>query len=242
MSPERLARINAMLDNRQIDLTLCLEQIHKPHNLSAVIRTADAVGISDVHAIWAEEYQRISNHKASGSGQWIDIHSHHSTAAAVAQFKAQGMQVVVTNLSDSAVDYRQIDYTKPTVLMMGNERDGISDEALSLADHEVIVPMVGMVQSLNVSVAAALILYEAQRQRSDNGQYGKRTIDNDRCQRILFEGGHPIFAKICRQKQLPYPRIDEQGQIEADEQWWQKVQMNKDAWQHLDDESSEGDR
>lgn len=235
MSPERLARINAMLDNRQTDLTVCLEQIHKPHNLSAVIRTADAVGVSDVHAIWAEEVGRISNHKASGSGQWVDIHSHQSTAAAVESFRNKGMQVIVTNLSDSAVDYRQIDYTKPTVLMMGNERDGITQEALQLADHEIIVPMVGMVQSLNVSVAAALILYEAQRQRSDAGLYGKRTLEQERCQRILFEGGHPIFAKICRQKQLPYPLVNEQGEIEASEDWWQKIQMSKEAWQHLDD-------
>ncbi|WP_028116403.1 tRNA (guanosine(18)-2'-O)-methyltransferase TrmH [Ferrimonas senticii] len=226
MTPERLARINAMLDNRQIDLTVCLENIHKPHNLSAVIRTADAVGISDVHAIWAEDgYQRISNHKASGSGQWVDLHSHHSTDAAVAHFRGQGMQVVVTNLSTDACDFRDIDYTQPTVLLMGNERDGISDRALALADKQIQVPMVGMVQSLNVSVAAALILYEAQRQRQQAGLYGTRTIDDARAQRILFEGGHPIFTKLCRRKKLPYPRIDADGQIEAPESWWQAMQL-----------------
>ncbi|QIZ78322.1 tRNA (guanosine(18)-2'-O)-methyltransferase TrmH [Ferrimonas lipolytica] len=236
MSPERLARINAMLDNRQIDLTICLENIHKPHNLSAVIRTADAVGIGDVHAIWAADAGRISNHKASGSGQWVDIHKHPSTAEAIANFRAQGMQVVVTNLSATAKDYRQVDYSKPTVLMMGNERDGITAEAVALADHEVVVPMVGMVQSLNVSVAAALILYEAQRQRSEAGMYGSRKIDEQKCQRILFEGGHPIFAQICRQKQMPYPKVNKLGEIEADDAWWQQVQMSKEAWQHLDDE------
>ncbi len=235
MSPERLARINAMLDHRQPDLTVCLEHIHKPHNLSAVIRTADAVGIPDVHAIWLAESGRISNHKASGSGQWVDVHSHANTAEAVAHFRAQGMQVLVTNLSDEAKDFRAIDYTRPTALMMGNERDGISAEALQLADQQIIVPMVGMVQSLNVSVAAALILYEAQRQRQQAGCYAVRTLDPARCQRHLFEGGHPIFAKICRQKGLPYPHVDDQGQIQASDAWWQKMQMSQRAWAHLDD-------
>ncbi|SHI21196.1 tRNA (guanosine(18)-2'-O)-methyltransferase TrmH [Ferrimonas marina] len=235
MSPERLARINAMLDNRQSDLTICLEHIHKPHNLSAVIRTADAVGVPEVHAIWLAESTRVSNHKASGSGQWVDVRSHDSTADAINHFRGQGMQVLVTNLSDTAVDYREIDYTRPTALMMGNEKDGISDQALALADQDIIVPMVGMVQSLNVSVAAALILYEAQRQRQAAGLYGVRTLDEAICQRHLFEGGHPIFARICRQKGLPYPRIDEQGQIQAPDDWWQRVQMSKHAWEHLDD-------
>ncbi|GAA4893963.1 tRNA (guanosine(18)-2'-O)-methyltransferase TrmH [Ferrimonas pelagia] len=236
MSPERLARINAMLDNRQPDLSVYLEYMHKPHNLSAVIRTADAVGIPEVHATWLAEQSHISNHKASGSGQWVDIRTHKTTTEAVSHFRSQGMQVLATNLSDSAVDYREIDYTQPTVLMMGNERDGISQEALGLADQDIIVPMVGMVQSLNVSVAAALILYEAQRQRQGAQMYGQRRLDDAICQRHLFEGGHPIFAKICRRKGLPYPRVDELGQIQAPDAWWQKIQMSQDAWTHLDDE------
>ncbi|MBY6187971.1 tRNA (guanosine(18)-2'-O)-methyltransferase TrmH [Marinobacter hydrocarbonoclasticus] len=235
MSPERLARINAMLDMRQPDLTICLEDVHKPHNLSAMIRTADAIGVPEVHAVFLGEDNRLRGNTATGSQQWIKVHRHRNIESAVSRMREQGMQVIATNLSDTAVDFREVDYTKPTAILMGQEKTGISAEALALADQDVIIPMVGMVQSLNVSVASALLLYEAQRQRQAAGMYGQRRLDEAECQRLLFEGGHPIFAKICRQKGLPYPRIDEEGQIQAPDEWWQKVQMNKSSWQHLDD-------
>ncbi|MBW3166120.1 tRNA (guanosine(18)-2'-O)-methyltransferase TrmH [Ferrimonas balearica] len=235
MSPERLARINAMLDMRQPDLTICLEDVHKPHNLSAMIRTADAIGVPEVHAVFLGEDSRLRGGTATGSQQWVKVNRHQSIGDAVARMREQGMQVIATNLSEKAVDFRTIDYTKPTAILMGQEKTGISQEALALADHDVIVPMMGMVQSLNVSVASALLLYEAQRQRQAAGMYGQRRLDEAECQRLLFEGGHPIFARICRQKGLPYPRIDEEGQIQAPEAWWQKVQMSPSAWQHLDD-------
>ncbi|MBY5994105.1 tRNA (guanosine(18)-2'-O)-methyltransferase TrmH [Ferrimonas balearica] len=235
MSPERLARINAMLDQRQPDLTICLEQVHKPHNLSAMVRTADAIGVHEVHAVWPDKGMRLAGGTATGSQQWVKVNTHDSIEGAVAAMREHGMQIIATNLSDTAVDFRQIDYTKPTAILMGQEKTGITPEALALADQDVIIPMVGMVQSLNVSVATALLLYEAQRQRQEAGLYGQRRLDEAECQRILFEGGHPIFAKICRQKGLPYPQIDEAGQIQAPESWWQKVQMNKSAWTHLDD-------
>ncbi|USD37700.1 MULTISPECIES: tRNA (guanosine(18)-2'-O)-methyltransferase TrmH [Ferrimonas] len=235
MSPERLARINAMLDRRQTDLTICMEEVHKPHNLAAMVRTADAVGVHRVHAVWPDQKTKLSGGTATGSQQWVDLKSHDTIVDAIKELRAQGMQIIATNLSDTAVDFRDIDYTKPTAILMGQEKTGITAEALALADQDVIIPMVGMVQSLNVSVATALMLYEAQRQRQQAGMYQQRSIDDAECQRLLFEGGHPIFAKICRQKGLPYPRVDEEGQIDASDDWWQKVQMNKESWAHLDD-------
>jgi tRNA (guanosine-2'-O-)-methyltransferase len=234
MSPERLARINAMLDRRQPDLTICLEQVHKPHNLSAMVRTADAVGIHEVHAVWPDETMRMAGGTATGSQQWVKVNTHRSINDAVSTMRHQNMQIIATNLSDSAVDFRDIDYTKPTAILMGQEKTGISADALALADQDVIIPMVGMVQSLNVSVATALLLYEAQRQRQQAGLYNQRRLNQIECQRFLFEGGHPIFAKICRQKNLPYPHIDDNGQIEASDDWWQKVQMSRSAWADLD--------
>ncbi|GIU12821.1 tRNA (guanosine(18)-2'-O)-methyltransferase [Shewanella sp. c952] len=223
MSPERFARINSMLDNRQPDLTLCLDKVHKTNNIAAVIRTADAVGIHEIHAVWPEIEMRVSGNTASGSQQWVKSKAHNKMSDAVAEFRRQDMQILATNFSETAVDFREIDYTRPTAIILGNERDGVSPEGIASADQHVIIPMIGMVQSLNVSVAGALIMYEAQRQREAAGMYGTRKLDEQYCQIKLFEQGHPIYAKACRRKKLVYPAIDDAGQIVADEQWWQKM-------------------
>jgi len=235
MTPKRLARINTMLDKRQPDLTVCMEGLHKSHNLAAVVRTCDAIGVSDVHAVWKSEEAEVRGGSAAGSQNWIDVHNYHKTADAIAALKAQGMQVLVTNLSDTAVNFTEIDYTKPTAIILGQEKFGTSEEALALADQHIVIPMVGMVQSLNVSVACSVVLYEAQRQRQLAGMYDQPKLSHERRQRTLFEGGHPIFADACQRKGLPYPEIDETGQIVADDDWWQKMQMDKSAWQHIDD-------
>ena len=235
MTPDRLQRINSMLDQRQPDLTVCMEGVHKSHNLAAVVRTADAIGVSDVHAVWKNETMRVSGGSAAGSQNWIDVHNYSNTEDAINALKNQGMQVLVTNLSATAVDFREIDYTKPTAIILGQEKFGASEKALAMADQDIIIPMVGMVQSLNVSVACSVVLYEAQRQRQAAGLYQQPRISYQRRQKILFEGGHPIFAQACQRKGLPYPEIDEEGQIVATEQWWQQMQMTQDAWQKIDD-------
>jgi tRNA (guanosine-2'-O-)-methyltransferase len=235
MSPERLKRIQAMLDKRQADLTVCMEGIHKTHNLAAVVRTCDAIGVSDVHAVWKNEQMHVLGGSAAGSQNWIDVHNYSDTAEAIKTLKAQGMQILVTNLSDTAVDFREIDYTKPTAIILGQEKFGASQVALDLADQDIVIPMVGMVQSLNVSVACSVVLYEAQRQRQLAGMYDKPSLSNERRQRVLFEGGHPIFAEACQRKGLPYPEIDDEGQIIASESWWQQMQMTPEAWQALDE-------
>ena len=235
MTPERHQRIKDMLDKRQPDLTVCMEGVHKTHNLAAVVRTCDAVGLSDVHAIWKNEQMRVSGGSAAGSQNWIDVHSYSKTEDAINTLKAQGMQILVTNLSDTAVDFREIDYTKPTAIILGQEKFGASDIALAMADQDIVIPMVGMVQSLNVSVACSVVLYEAQRQRQIAGMYNNARLPEQRRQKVLFQGGHPIFAEACQRKGLPYPEIDEEGQIVANEEWWQKMQMSKDAWQRLDE-------
>ncbi len=236
MTPERFERISQMLSRRQPDLTVCMEQVHKPHNLAAIVRTCDAIGVSDIHAMWPDKQMRLSGNAATGSQNWVKLHTHDNTESAIQTLRSQGMQIVATNLSDTAVDFREVDYTKPTAILMGQEKHGISAEALALADQDIIIPMVGMVQSLNVSVATALVLYEAQRQRECAGMYqGPSKIPKQERDRIMFEGGHPVFAKVCKQKGLPYPAIDEEGQIDAPDSWWQRMQMSQDSWQHLDD-------
>ncbi|MGR0793933.1 tRNA (guanosine(18)-2'-O)-methyltransferase TrmH [Escherichia coli] len=207
MNPTRYARICEMLARRQPDLTVCMEQVHKPHNVSAIIRTADAVGVHEVHAVWPGSRMR-------------------TIGDAVAHLKGQGMQILATHLSDNAVDFREIDYTRPTCILMGQEKTGITQEALALADQDIIIPMIGMVQSLNVSVASALILYEAQRQRQNAGMYLRENsmLPEAEQQRLLFEGGYPVLAKVAKRKGLPYPHVNQQGEIEADADWWSTMQ------------------
>ncbi len=231
MNERRYQRICQMLAMRQPDLTICLEEVHKPHNVSAIIRSADAVGVQHVHAIWPEQKVKILVSSAAGSNSWVKVKEHTSTDDAVAYFKSQKMQVLATNLSDKAVDFRQIDYTRPTCILMGQEKKGISQRAIELADHDIIIPMIGMVQSLNVSVASALILYEAQRQRQLAGMYERTEslLTEDEQQQWLFEGGYPVLAEVARRKGLARPYINQQGQIEASDEWWAVMQTTERA-------------
>ncbi|ASL85157.1 tRNA (guanosine(18)-2'-O)-methyltransferase TrmH [Serratia marcescens] len=226
MSPERYARICEMLATRQPDLTVCLEQVHKPHNVSAIIRTADAVGVHQVHAVWPTTRMRTLVSSAAGSNSWVSVKTHPTIGDAVGHLKAQGMQILATNLSARAVDFREVDYTRPTCVLLGQEKTGITEEALALADQDIVIPMIGMVQSLNVSVASALILYEAQRQRQNAGLYRRDNsmLDEEEQQRLLFEGGYPVLANVAKRKGLPRPKIDEQGQVVASAEWWAAMQ------------------
>ncbi|WCE29822.1 tRNA (guanosine(18)-2'-O)-methyltransferase TrmH [Vibrio sp. SCSIO 43137] len=226
MNPERYSRIQTVLKARQPDLTLCLEQVHKPNNVSAVIRTADAAGVHKVHAVWPDEKMRTLSHTSAGARNWVEVETHDSIDSAVTALRQQDMQVLATNLSDNAVDFRDIDYTKPTAIILGGEKHGISSHALTLADQDIIIPMVGMVQSLNVSVASALILFEAQRQRQLAGMYDRETsaLPEEVIHKTLFERGHPVLAKVAKRKKLPYPPLDSEGQIIADQAWWAEMQ------------------
>lgn len=228
MNAQRFARIQEMLAARQHDLTVCMEQVHKPHNVSAVIRTADAVGVHEVHAVWPGNRMRTMVSSAAGSNSWVQVKTHRTINDAVDHLKGQGMQILATHLSDKAVDFREIDYTRPTCILMGQEKTGITQEALDLADQDIIIPMIGMVQSLNVSVASALILYEAQRQRQNAGMYNRTssTLDYAEQQRLLFEGGYPVLARVAKHKGLPYPLINDSGEVVADDAWWATMQAS----------------
>jgi tRNA (guanosine-2'-O-)-methyltransferase len=232
MSPERYQRIRKLLASRQPSLTVCLEQVHKRHNVSAVIRSCDAVGVHRVHAV-AEKKARISKGTAMGSQNWVYTDTHSCIEDAIGHLKQQNMQVLVTHLSEDAVDFREIDYTQPTAIILGQEKYGATEQAIALADKNIVIPMVGMVQSLNVSVAAALVLYEAQRQRQEAGMYAQQQLSEEECQRMLFEGAFPKFKDMCERKNVPYPHIDEHGHIDADESWWLQMQMTKKGHRKL---------
>lgn len=223
--PSRLEKIQQHLDNRQVDLTVFMEEVHKPHNLAAIIRTADAVGIGHVHATFRKDVRRFrGHHTASGSKRWVKTHRHQELQAGLDLVKAQGMQLVVAHFSDKAVDFKSVDYTKPTCLLVGTELEGVSDAAIEQADHEVVIPMLGMVQSLNVSVATALILYEAQRQRVEANMYGQRKVEQAECDYIIFCALQPQVKRFCDRFKIRYPRLNELGDVDDPE--WDKIRKS----------------
>lgn len=228
MSPERYQRIRRVLDMRQTDLSVIIENVHKPHNVSAIVRTCDSVGIHRAHAVWDRKY-RMRVGTAMGSEQWVRMDSHNTIQDAIHHVKGQGMQVLVTHLSDTAVDFRDVDYTRPTAILFGQEKYGVTDEAIALADRDIVIPMAGMVQSLNVSVAAALVLYEAQRQRQIAGLYERKHLPESECQALLFERGYPKLRRVCHDRNIPYPAIGDEGQILASEAWWREIQLKGEA-------------
>ena len=213
MTPERLAIIKASLDRRQTDLTVVMENVRKPHNLAAVARTLEAVGGLEIHAITDLTSIRLTQMSAGGTKKWIKVSKHPNTDQGLKYFKQQGLQIIATSLCESSKDYRKIDYTKPTAILVGEELEGISEQAKQLADENISIPMAGMVQSLNVSVASALILYEAYHQRMAAGLYNSRSLDKETYMKLLFEACHPKIANCCQQKRIPYPAIDEEAQI-----------------------------
>jgi tRNA (guanosine-2'-O-)-methyltransferase len=213
MTPERLAIIKDSLDKRQPDLTVIMEHVCKPHNLAAVARTLEAVGGIDIHAITSLTSIRLSQMSAGGVRRWINVHKHQSAKSGLEHLKQKGFRVIATTLSERARDYREIDYTRPTAILVGEEQEGLSEQTLALADEDVTIPMAGMVQSLNVSVASALILYEAYRQREQAGMFQQRSLDDNSYKRMLFEACHPQVARYCQAKNLPYPEIDDNAEL-----------------------------
>lgn len=215
MLPERLARIRAILDRRQPDLTVLLENVHKPHNFSAILRTCDAVGVLDAHAIVPSRNRaRIrASQTAKGSGRWVRVHGYPTLEEALPALRSAGMHLLGAHLGDGAVPFRRIDFTRPTAILFGQEKFGVSPEAVAACDGFISIPMVGMVESLNVSVAAAVVLYEAERQRRAAGYYDAPRLDARTYARTLFEWLYPEIAAYCQRRGAPYPRLSDEGEL-----------------------------
>ena len=213
MTPERFRKLRRALAARQPDLTILAENVHKAHNIAAIIRTCDAVGILEAHAVSETGEMRRHQGIAGGTRTWVPVRFHEDVAAGVAALRGAGFAVLAAHQSDRAVDYRAPDYTKPTALLLGSELVGVSPTAAALADGHVVVPMEGLVESLNVSVAAALILYEARRQREAAGMYRASRLDPDLAETRLFEWAHPKIAARCRRQGRPYPPMTADGDL-----------------------------
>ena len=211
MNPERFQKLARALRRRQPDLTVLMERVHKSHNLSAILRNCDAVGVLEAHAIPPEEGLQIHSHTSAGTAKWVRLVRHHTIQSAIKELKGLGFRVVAAHPGPDAVDFREVDFTVPTALMMGGELLGLSDDALSLADLQISIPMVGMARSFNVSVATALLLFEAFRQREAAGMYDESRIDPEEMGRILFEWAYPRIARHCRNRGTRYPSLREDG-------------------------------
>ena len=173
----RKQRLRWVLEHRQPDLTLVLANIHDPHNVSAIYRSADAFGLQSVHLYYTDTAFPVLSKKTSASARkWVESIRHHSLQDL--QDALQGYQVLVTACTTKSHAFREFDFTKPTAIIMGNEHRGVDEELLKLATGELTIPMYGMIQRFNVSVAAALILAEASRQRENAGMYQKSRYED----------------------------------------------------------------
>jgi tRNA (guanosine-2'-O-)-methyltransferase len=208
MTLERHTRIRAVLEKRQPDLTVLLEHVHKPHNLSAILRSCDAVGLLEANIVALEGRPPTFNETSAGSDKWVPLVTHENTASAFSSLQAKGFKVIAAHLSSTALDYRTWDYTQPTAILLGAEKWGVSEETANLCDAHIIVPMHGMVQSLNVSVAAAVILFEAQRQRLEAGMYTTSRLSPSEFAQLEYEWLYPREAEILRAKGEKYPMLE----------------------------------
>lgn len=184
MTPERERRLRDILDKRQCDLTVVLENVSDPHNISAVMRTCDAVGVQDIYVL----NTKISKHKkwgarsSSSAVKWLTVRQYTDASACFAELRKKFPLILTTHLSSSASSVYDIDFTRPVALVFGNEHDGVSEEIRALADGNFAIPQVGMTRSLNISVACAVSLYEAFRQKKEAGHYDKINIPDSEYQ------------------------------------------------------------
>ena len=213
MTTERCSRLDAVLARRQPDLTVFAENLHKPKNFSAMVRNCDAVGINEMHVLPGDTGLRKHWNTSQGAEKWMQIRSHDSPEKACIWLKSSGFQLVAAHLGDCAIDYQQVDFTQPTALVLGTELFGVSDTTLAHIDQQINIPMMGMTQSLNVSVACAIVLYEAQRQRQRAGMYDNCRLDKQDLARQRFEWLHPVLTDYCRRHGLEYPELDEAGDL-----------------------------
>ena len=216
--PRRFERLRAVLDRRMGDLTLLLEQVDKPHNLSAILRSCDAVGVLEAHSVSLPGRTPTFNRTALGSQKWVALHRHERTTDAIALLKADGFRLYGTHLGADAVDYRSCDFTGPTAFVLGAEKWGLDEATAAAIDQAIVIPMAGMVQSLNVSVANAILLFEALRQRQAKGCLPSQGegVAPERYGPLLFEWAYPQVADWCRREGRPYPALSPEGAILED--------------------------
>ncbi len=191
MTPERHSSLNEVLAKRQPDLTVVLENVFDPHNVSAVLRTCDAVGIQEVYVL----NNRIPPHKkwgyrsSSTAAEWLTIHQFTDVNECFSALRNKYEKILVTHLSETSSTLYDIDFTGSLALVFGNERFGVGEEIRALSDGDFIIPQVGIIKSLNISVACAVTLYEAFRQKTKAGHYNTSRLPQQQMDKLKEEWG-----------------------------------------------------
>ena len=194
MTPERFHKLTEVLKKRQIDITIVLENVFDPHNISAVMRTCDAVGIQEIHIL----NTRIPRHKkwgarsSSSAAKWLTIHQYEEVDACFSKLRKDYARILTTHLASDAVPLHALDLTQSVALVFGNEHSGVSDEIRSLSDGNFMIPQVGIIQSLNISVACAVTLYEAFRQKELAGHYQRPDLDHPTKRQVRTDWELPL--------------------------------------------------
>ncbi len=191
MTPERTEKLLRVLNNRQSNLTVVMENVQDPHNISAVLRTCDAGGIQDIYILNTKipRHHKFGAKSSSSASKWLSIHHFENEVDCFAELRKQYSTILTTHLSSDAVGLYEIDFTKSIALVFGNEHSGVSDEVRALADGNFIIPQMGIIQSLNISVACAVSIYEAYRQKNNAGHYSKSSMPQPKMDHLLEHWG-----------------------------------------------------
>ncbi|MDX1939982.1 MAG: RNA methyltransferase [Saprospiraceae bacterium] len=192
MKPERLQKIKDVVRRRQLDLTVVLENVRDPHNIGAVIRSCDSIGIREIFVLYTEsalqsDYITIGKRTSAGSRRWVDVHYYIDAKTCFDHIKNRYKRVLSTHLDETAASLYNLDLTQPTAFLFGNEHDGLSQEALTYSDGNFVIPQMGMASSLNISVACAVTLYETFRQRQTKQFYDENNLTTALEQQALLE-------------------------------------------------------
>ncbi len=186
----RLQKLKRVARSRQAGFTLMIEDVFDPHNLGALSRSCDAFGIQKIHVIFEThpefDPKEVGKNSSTATNKWLNYRVHHHTETAIQALQAEGWLVVATVIDPAADSIFAADLSHPQIaLLFGNEKTGLSPKAIALADRQVTIPMQGIAQSINISVAAALFIYEVTRQRRAKGldmyrmdeKQAERTLD-----------------------------------------------------------------
>jgi tRNA (guanosine-2'-O-)-methyltransferase len=185
---KRIEKIKWVLSKRQPSLRVVIENIHDPHNVSAIFRTCDAAGVPKVSLVYnIEKFPKIGKKSSASAYKWIEREKHKSIDECYIQLKKEKYNIYASSLNPNSKNLYDLDFTKQTAIVFGNEHRGLSKEAEELADERFYIPMFGMVQSLNVSVSAAITIYEALRQRSLKGLYDKSELSSKELKKLIDE-------------------------------------------------------
>ncbi len=213
MSPEREDKFRRVVSQRQLNLTVILENVHDPHNIGAVMRTCDAIGVAEIYVLYTdeqltEETLAIGTRASSGAKKWVDVHLFTSVADCFAAVKKKYDFIFSTHLAEDAKSLYDLDLSQSVALLFGNERDGVSEESLSYSDGNFIIPQMGMVQSLNISVACAVTLYESLRQRQRKGYYDGQGPFAETDQDMLYEKYYSLHEQKVLDKKASKQGLD----------------------------------